>query len=415
MRQFSSVLKFEFTHYTRSKTYIILTVVFVVLIAGLLTYPRVSALFKHEGAQPAAEKPKLALVDSVYGTDDILGQISKAYPSNQVVRSTETIDQLRSKVAGGEYASAVILESPLKFTYLTESVSMYENPAAALTSILKVKYQLTKIEELGLSPADAESLVNPAVSATVTETGKSQSETFIFTYILIYALYMAIMLYGQFVATSVASEKSTRAMELLITSAKPMNLMFGKIIGTGLAGLMQFFIIFGSAFLFYNINGDIWRGNAIMQRIFNIPLDMLLYVLLFFVVGFFLYAFVYGALGSLSSRTEDVAAAVMPVTFLAMIALFVVMFGMSSGKLDSPLMVVCSYIPFTSPMAMFTRIAMSNVAPVEIIISVAVAVLSTVGIGILSAAIYRVGVLMYGKPPKLSELVKTLRAQKSRA
>jgi ABC-2 type transport system permease protein len=223
---------------------------------------------------------------------------------------------------------------------------------------------------------------------------------------------MAIMLYGQFVATSVASEKSTRAMELLITSANPMSLMFGKIIGTGLAGLMQFGIIFGSAFLFYNINGDIWAGNEVMRMIFNIPLDMLLYVLLFFVIGFFLYAFVYGALGSLASRTEDVGATILPVTFMAMIALFVVIFGMSSGKLDSPLMVACSYIPFTSPMAMFTRIAMSNVAPVEIIVSITIAVASTVGIGMLSAAIYRVGVLMYGKPPKLGVLIKTLRKQR---
>ena len=93
-------------------------------------------------------------------------------------------------------------------------------------------------------------------------------------------------------------------------------------------------------------------------------------------------------------------AAIMPVTFMAMISLFVVIFGMFSGKLDSPLMVACSYIPFTSPMAMFTRIAMSDVAPVEIIASIAIAVGSTIGVGMLSAAIYRVGILMYGKPPK---------------
>ncbi len=159
-------------------------------------------------------------------------------------------------------------------------------------------------------------------------------------------------------------------MEILITSAKPMNLMFGKIIGTGLAGLAQFGIIFGSAFLFYNLDSDIWSGDPVMKMIFNIPLDMLFYVLLFFIVGFFLYAFIYGALGSLASRTEDVGAAIMPVTFIMMIALFVVIYGMSSGRLDSPLMVFCSYFPLTSPMAMFTRIAMSNVPPYEIILAV---------------------------------------------
>jgi ABC-2 type transport system permease protein len=204
-------------------------------------------------------------------------------------------------------------------------------------------------------------------------------------------------------------------MELLITSARPMSLLFGKVIGTGLAGLAQFGIIFGSAFLFYNINADIWAKNSVIQRIFNIPLDMFLYVLLFFVIGFFLYAFLYGALGSLVSRSEDVGTAIMPLTFLTMAAYFVVIFSMSTGKIDSPLMVLCSYIPFTSPFVMFTRIAMSSVPPLEIIISLAIAIASTIGIGILAAAIYRIGILMYGKPPKLGELIKTLRKQKVKA
>jgi ABC-2 type transport system permease protein len=414
MRQFKEVLRFEFLNYARSKPYIIITLVLVVLIGGLLTYPRVSGLFRHEGGAPSGEKPALALVDNAYGTDDVLAKVSAAYPANRVVRSAESLDQLRSKVMNGEYTAAVIVETPLKFTYLTVSVSMYENPVGKIGAILTEEYQLTKLGALGLSPTDAASLVNPAIDGSVSETGKNQASTFIYTYILIYALYMAIMLYGQFVATSVASEKSTRAMELLITSAKPMSLMFGKIIGTGLAGLMQFFVIFGSAFLFYNINADVWAGNATMAKIFNIPLDMFLYVLLFFVIGFFLYAFIYGALGSLASRTEDVGTAILPVTFIVIIALFVVMISMSTGKLDSPLMVACSYIPLTSPMAMFTRIAMSNVPPLEIIISVAIAIASTVGIGFLSAAIYRIGVLMYGKPPKLGEVIKTLKLNRGK-
>lgn len=417
MKQFGQVLRFEFSNYAKSKPYIIITVLLVVVIAALLTYPRVAALFKQKGEQqpqPGAKQSITAIVDKVYQSDDILKKIAEAFPADKIVKSDESLDELKSKVSSGAYASAVIIETPLEFTYLTESVSMYVNPTQPLTTIVKEQYQLVKMKELGLDATEAESLVHPAVNTVVTETGKSQTQSFIYTYILIYALYMAIMLYGQFVATSVASEKSTRAMELLITSANPMSLMFGKIIGTGLAGLMQFGIIFGSAFLFFNMNGDIWAGNPVMKMIFNIPLDMLLYVLLFFIIGFFLYSFVYGALGSLASRTEDVGAAIMPVTFMAMIALFVVIFGMSSGKLDSPLMVVCSYIPFTSPMAMFTRIAMSNVAPIEIIISIAVAVASTIGIGVLSAAIYRVGILMYGKPPKLGELIKTLKKQKAK-
>lgn len=418
MKQFNQVLRFEFSNYAKSKPYIIITAILVLVIAALLTYPRIAALFKPgEGAepQPGAGQPVMALVDQAYQNDDIIEKLTNAFPGNKIVTTNESLEQLKSKVVSGDYAAAIILESPLKFTYLTESISMYANPTQSVMTILKERYQFTKITELGLDAQDAAAIIHPAVDVTVTETGKSQTQSFIYTYILIYALYMAIMLYGQFVATSVASEKSTRAMELLITSANPMSLMFGKIIGTGLAGLMQFGIIFGSAFLFYNLNGDIWAGNEVIRMIFNIPLDLLLYVLLFFIIGFFLYSFIYGALGSLASRTEDVGSAIMPVTFMAMFAFFAVFYGMNSGRLDSPLMVACSYIPFTSPMAMFTRIAMSDVAPLEIILSITIAVASTIGIGILSAAIYRVGILMYGKPPKLGELIRTLRKQKVKA
>jgi ABC-2 type transport system permease protein len=416
MKQFAKVLRFEFGNYAKSKGYIIMTVVFVVLVAGLLTFPRVAGLFKGGEAQPPAETKVqlLAVSDEAYGGDGtLLDRLSQAFSAYQVKAVEENETVLQEKVAAGEYAAAIVIMSPLQFAYITDSLSIYDNPVPAVSSLLKEAYQLDRLEEAGIGAAAAAEIIHPTVDGTVTETGKSQTETIFYTYILIYGLYMAILLYGQFVATSVASEKSTRTMELLITSAKPLSLLFGKVIGTGLAGLMQFGIIFGSAFLFFNINADVWAGNPVIARFFNIPLDMLLFVLLFFVIGFFLYAFIYGALGSLASRTEDVGTAIMPVTFLFIIAFFVVMYGMGSGKLDSPIMIICSYIPFTSPMAMFTRIAMSNVAPLEIIISVAIAILSTIGTGFLSAAIYRVGILMYGKPPKLGELIKTLRSKQA--
>ena len=98
----------------------------------------------------------------------------------------------------------------------------------------------------------------------------------------------------------------------------------------------------------------------------------------------------------------------MPITFLFIIAFMVVMFSMGEGSVDNTLMRVCSYIPFTSPMAMFTRICMSTVPWYEIAISIAILVASTVGIGVLSAKIYRVGVLLYGMPPKMSNILKAV-------
>jgi ABC-2 type transport system permease protein len=163
-----------------------------------------------------------------------------------------------------------------------------------------------------------------------------------------------------------------------------------------------------SSLLYFNLNRAYWGENAIINSIFNMPAELLAYMLLFFVLGFFIYAFLFGAVGSTVSKVEDINTAVMPITLLFVIAFLVVMMSMSSGNVDNLLMIVCSYVPFTSPMAMFTRIAMSTVPPYEIAISVAILMASTCGVGVLAAKIYRVGVLLYGTTPKIGTILKSV-------
>ena len=138
------------------------------------------------------------------------------------------------------------------------------------------------------------------------------------------------------------------------------------------------------------------------------PLSLLIYMLVFFILGFFIYAFMFGAIGSTASKLEDINTSTMPVMLLFIIGFMVVVYSMSGGGVDSTLMKICSFVPFTSPMAMFTRIAMSTVPFYEIALSIAILILFTVGIGILSAKIYRVGVLLYGTTPKISSVLKSV-------
>ena len=130
-------------------------------------------------------------------------------------------------------------------------------------------------------------------------------------------------------------------------------------------------------------------------------------MLIFFVLGFLIYAFLFGAIGSTATKL-DINTSTMPLMFLFIIAFMVVMFSMTSGEIDNILMKVCSFIPFTSPMAMFTRIAMSTVPWYEIVISISILVGSVIGVGVLSAKIYRVGVLLYGTTPKLGAIMKAV-------
>ena len=185
-------------------------------------------------------------------------------------------------------------------------------------------------------------------------------------------------------------------------------MMFGKVLAACMAGLVQLGSVFGSVLLFYNLNRSYWEDIEFIGAILDVPVEVFVYMLIFFMLGFLIYAFLYGAIASTVSKLEDINTVVQPITFLFIIGFFVVIFSMSRGSVDNMLMNICSYIPFTSPMAMFTRVAMSTVPWYEIAISIGILIVSTFGIGVLSAKIYRVGVLMYGTAPKFSNIIKAV-------
>ncbi len=410
MKKLLTIFRFEFMNYAKNKVFIGITVFMVLAIFAALSLPRILEAFtKDDNGGGKGEKSVIAISGTTDEAD--LAFFANAMPDNKVEATNSDIDTLKSEVESGKYASAVLLTGDLSYQYIVKNIGMYDTTSYLIDELLKTRHQTNQLTQLGADSKAIDSIINSNVSREIvqTESGKDQMKNFFYTYILIFALYMAILLYGQFVSTGVATEKSSRAMELLITSAKPTHLMFGKIFGIGSAGLLQFVLIFGSGYLFYNLNSELYKDNAIIQSIFNMPISILIYAVIFFILGFFLYAFMYGALGSMVSRIEQLNTSTMPITFLFIIAFMVVMFSMSSGNVDSILIKVCSYIPFTSPMAMFVRIAMGNVSIWEILISIAVLIASTIGVGYLSAGIYRIGVLMYGQPPKLKEIFAMIR------
>ena len=161
--------------------------------------------------------------------------------------------------------------------------------------------------------------------------------------------------------------------------------------------------------LFYHLNSEFWVNDMVVSSIFNPPPALLLQLLLFFFLGFLVYAFLYGAVGSMVSRLEETTSAVMPVTMLFMISFFLVVIPLASGDTESTMIRICSFVPFSSPVAMFTRIAMGSVPLIEILLSVAILVLSVVLIGFLAARIYRAGVLLYGVKPSPAKIIAMLK------
>ena len=429
MKQFSTILKFELKSYFKNKIFVGVTVFLMLLIAGVMFFPRISAMLEKRDSEIASEQENSAaeiadgqVTDNSSGDsvifvltdipeyEDMIHQaFTEAFPDCSVVTAEEDFAWIKEKVAEGLAECAFVIHDLTSYTYYVDNLSMYDFNTETADGILKNLYSINAMSARGISPEEAAEILTSPVSHETESLGKNQAENFFYTYIMIFSLYIVILLYGQMVATNVATEKSSRAMELLITSAKPASMMFGKVIASCLAGLIQLTAVFGSAFLFFNLNKSFWADNTIITSIFDMPLELLAYMLIFFVLGFFIYAFLFGAIGSTASKVEDINTSVMPLTILFVIAFIVVMSSMSSGSVDNTLMLICSYIPFTSPMAMFTRIAMSTVPFYQIALSIGVLVVSVFGIGIFSAKIYRVGVLLYGTTPKIGSILKALK------
>jgi ABC-2 type transport system permease protein len=243
--------------------------------------------------------------------------------------------------------------------------------------------------------------------------GKSEEEqilAFFIVYALIIALFMGIMITGQLIATEITTEKSSRVMEILVTSVAPLTQMFGKIFGMLLVGLLQIGIY--AAVVVINV---LLPHNKEMLKQFDLDLSsldpmLLVYAVIFYLTGYFLYATLYAAVGSLVSRTEELGQAVMPLTMLSLAAFYIGIFGIQQPQ--AAFVEIMSFIPFFTPFVMVMRIGLADPALWEVLLSLGILVATIFALGWLSAKIYRTGVLMYGKRPSIRELRKAMKAYK---
>ena len=411
MKQFEKILKFELKYYLKNKVFVGITVFLVLLITIVMFFPRIMDIFKSDsGTDNTASELAVMLVKAESPEQSAIMKeyFASAFTDYDVQSTDEEIDTIKDKILSEEAECAFVINGAASYTYYVNNLSIYDANTGIADEVMQNIYQMNAMIDSGMTPEQAGEIMAVQIDSTTKSLGVDQMQNYWYTYIMIFALYMVILLYGQMVATNVATEKSSRAMEVLITSAKPTSMMFGKVIASCLAGIIQLIAVFGAALLCFNLNKSYWGDNMIVSSIFDMPPSLLGFMLIFFVLCFFIYAFLYGAIGSTASKLEDINTSVMPITMLFIIAFFVVMYSLASGNVDSILMKVCSLVPFTSPMAMFTRIAMSTVSWYEIIISIAVLIGSVIGVGFVSAKIYRVGVLLYGTTPKISSVIKAV-------
>lgn len=415
MKQFLAVFKFEYLNFIKNKIFIFLTIAISVIIAVITFYPRFSSSTDISLNLGKQETPTLLIIDktNVVGLEEILTSNLTSLTNTDVTFTTDGDENsAKTSVENEEYDSAVVITSPLEYTYIVKNLGLYDTTEQNINSILLSHYKTIQLQNYGLSMEQIVNISTVTVKGNSLVVGQDQSQNFMHAYILMMVLYITVLVYGQIVAQSVATEKSSRAMELLITSADPKNLIFGKVLGTGFAGLTQMAIILLWGVLCVAINKNYLVDSNIFSMFTGFSASMIIYTIIFFVLGFMLYAFLVGAMGSMASKLEDVGTLTMPVMMFLIIGFLITISLMSSGNIDSGIIKFLSYFPFTAPMAMFARIAMGTATTLQAIISIIILIIFIIGVGYLAVAIYRIGILMYGKPPKFNEIIRALKNNK---
>ena len=406
MQQFFTVFKYEFKKIVLSKGYLISTGIMAIILAGVFFLPQLISDLKLFGS---SDNTPVALIKTDYTKSETLVQtIHAALPDYEVKLTDKSTEEAKQEVINDK--AKFFIEVNHDLTEVTEysKIGFSESSVREVQSIdaiVKNLRQSDLLAEQNLAPAAIAKVLNPDVKINLETVNKNGAASVIYTFVLIYALYMAITFYGSHVMNSVVTEKTSRAMEVLATSVKPNALLFGKIISTSLAGLIQIAAIIIEAFICVKISSVNNPNFPVNQIISNIPTQILVYMLIFFLLGFLIYSFLYGAFASTVSKIDELGSAVMPVQIIIIFTFFVTMSAINSGNADTPFNVFLSYFPFTAPMMMFTRAIISNVSTLEIILSILVLIVSTYFIGWLSARIYRVGILMYGEKPNFIKLM----------
>ncbi|MCP3746523.1 ABC transporter permease [Paenibacillus sp. A3M_27_13] len=438
MNRLGTVIGFTFRQKARTKSFIITTLVLALLITIGMNLPYMISLFKGDGAggsgTTAAEHHRLGLIaGSRIEVANQLEQFTKkqSNPAAIWVRYDNVqTPAMQQALKNGELQGYVQFTEPATKgdTFpKVEYVSVEKEPSPAVITLLQTGLQEAKVKAImggnALTSDQIREISTPVMvdsrevdspSEAGGAVGTEEKETSMINYGLVYVLmilfFTSSMMTGNMIAAEVTSEKSSRIMEILITSVSPLTQMFGKIIGIFLVGLLQIavFAAVVCANLMLPHNNVILSSAGLDLSQLNIA--VLGYGLVFYILGYFLYAVLFAAVGSIVSRTEELGQAIMPITVLSLAAFYIGIFNIAAP--DTIFVKVAGYIPFFSPTVMLLRIGLERASLLEIWLSLGILVASILLFGWLAAKIYRTGVLMYGKRPSFKELRKAMKAYK---
>jgi ABC-2 type transport system permease protein len=418
MDKIIAIIKREYLTRVRSKSFVIGTILSPLIMMSFIIVPILvvgrggTSDYKLVLLEQTGDAALMTRLDQLLmennAKSDRYTVLHVAVPAGESIESRRP--PLDKQVGSGEISAYMVLPQGVlnqdKLTLRAKNVSDFAN-RGRIEHAVNAAISEQRLIRAGLNPEQIRTL-NREVDLEV-ENPEGQSErgqTFILAYALLLILYITILIYGVTVMRGVIEEKQSRIVEVLLSSVRPFQLMLGKLVGIGLVGLTQYF----TWAIFIIVISTVAALPAFAMGAFkmpNIPASLIVYFVVYFVLGYFLYATLYAAVGALVTSEEDAQQVQLPVTMFIVIPMI-----FSSAILRNPnstFSIVLSLFPFFAPVLMFMRICLSQPPFWQIGLSMLLMIFTILGAVWVSAKIYRVGILMYGKRPNLPEIMKWLR------
>jgi ABC-2 type transport system permease protein len=422
MRKIWLVIKREYLTRVRTKGFILSTVGLPLFSAGIFAFTM--ALANRKADHPV----KISILDNLGGlAPEILRSLNEKLPDGQLrfqlvhawdrpASPKEAYQELTREVRDGQLDG--FLEVPKgilngkEATLHTLNGSDYQTDRT-IGRALNNAVIARRLADRGVHIDDLSQILHAVdlnlVKVTKAGESKENGQSALVQISIVMVLYITLLVYGVMTMRSVLEEKTTRIVEILASSVSPLHLLTGKILGVAAVGLTQYLIWMTTAALVSTYGtavGSAFRPGAVAPN-FHLPISYLVYPVIFFLAGYFLYASLYAAIGSMVSSEEELQQVQMPVT-LAIVSCFI-LYPLIQRAPNSPLAIGLTLFPFSSPILMVFRITVQTPPFWQIALSLAICLATTVGVVRMSAKIYRVGILMYGKRPSLVELLRWLR------
>ncbi len=416
MNNFFIILFHTYLSKLKTKSFLVTTIITVVIMLALTNMTNIIDFFNKD-----SEADKIAVMDGTGQLFAPLKEQMKAINEELVLEKYDgNAEEAIKDVEDGDYKG--VLELSLNSddlpaaSYKAMTIADSTIPADLQAALQQLKTVMASSQS-NIAPEELEKLYAPVeFEKTALEkdakTEEELNQARGLVYVLLFVIYFAVIMYGNMIAMEVATEKSSRVMEILIFSVSPVKQMFAKILGIGLLSLTQLAVLLSVGYLSIKRNLEAMEGGFFEFFGFgNVAASTIVYAVVFFILGYFLYATIAAFLGSLVSRIEDVQQMITPMTMLVVAGFMMAMFGL--GQPDAPFIKYTSFIPFFTPMLMFLRVGMLNIPFWEIALSIGILVATIIFLAVFGARVYRGGVLMYGKSNSFKDIKKALQLTKN--